>query len=423
MKISINNIGLISRANIDLDGITVVGGLNNSGKSTILKSIYSLLYSNCDMKEKISRERRNSFFEVMRHTKGSFGFLYNNYSDIRKLWGFLNHEFENKKEISLEFFCKIIHQKIEEEKKEDFSLFDFELETDFDKIYKDQIIELYEKIKNIFERNSSEYEKFIFLKSFQNIFYRNINAQYSTGMGDVKIVCDADDSFASFSDNKLISYKRFSNFNNQVWYINTCHFTDVLDYRGDTLIRNELRRALEKEIDINISFELYNDIEENNETLENILKEILHGALDINESGRTLLYKDENTNTSFEIENVASGMKTLLVIQKMLQNGSLGKGDILLIDEPETNLHPEWQLKFAEILVLLHKELNIKVVLNSHSPYFMRAIEVFLANHEMKSKGKFYIMRAENTEGFVAKDVTETTNDIYEMLYKPLDYL
>lgn len=423
MKISINNIGLISQANIELNGITVIGGLNSSGKSTILKAVYSLLYSNYDMKQKISRERENSLFQVIRNSEGNIGTLYHNYTDFKDLWWILNREFELKGELTLDFFSEIINQKIKTEyEKDDFNLFKLD-EIYLPKTTSEQIAKLYENVKIVFERNNSEYEKFIFSKSFQNIFNRNINAQHSSEIGTVKIEYDNENSYASFNDNKLTSYNRFSNFINHIWYLNTCHFTDILDFRRNSLIRNELRTALEKEIDIDISYESFNDIEENSETLEMILKEILHGSLDISEAGRSLLYRDENTNTSFEMENVASGMKNLLVIQKMLQNGSLGKGDILLIDEPETNLHPEWQVKFAEILVLLNKELNIKVLINSHSPYFMRAIEVFLANYEMKSNGKFYIMREKSIEKFVTEDVTDTTNEIYKMLYKPLDYL
>ena len=38
MKISVSNIGLINRADIELDGITVIGGTNCSGKSGIFKT-------------------------------------------------------------------------------------------------------------------------------------------------------------------------------------------------------------------------------------------------------------------------------------------------------------------------------------------------------------------------------------------------
>mgnify|MGYP000987841226 CR=1 FL=1 len=69
------------------------------------------------------------------------------------------------------------------------------------------------------------------------------------------------------------------------------------------------------------------------------------------------------------------------------------------------------------------KELNIKIVINSHSPYFMRAVEVSLANYSLKDKGRFYVMNEDANGYFSTEDVTNNTDKIYEMLYKPLDYL
>ncbi|MEA3314302.1 MAG: AAA family ATPase [Campylobacterota bacterium] len=43
MRLKLNNIGIIKEANITLDGLTVIAGENNSGKSTIGKIIYSLI--------------------------------------------------------------------------------------------------------------------------------------------------------------------------------------------------------------------------------------------------------------------------------------------------------------------------------------------------------------------------------------------
>lgn len=40
MKICLKNIGKIKEADIELDGITIIAGDNNTGKSTIGKSVY-----------------------------------------------------------------------------------------------------------------------------------------------------------------------------------------------------------------------------------------------------------------------------------------------------------------------------------------------------------------------------------------------
>ena len=40
MKLKLENVGKISSANIDLNGITVIAGENNTGKSTIGKMLF-----------------------------------------------------------------------------------------------------------------------------------------------------------------------------------------------------------------------------------------------------------------------------------------------------------------------------------------------------------------------------------------------
>ena len=123
-----------------------------------------------------------------------------------------------------------------------------------------------------------------------------------------------------------------------------------------------------------------------------------------------------------ELSNLSAGLKVFVVLQTLLENGALKRGDILLIDEPEINLHPEWQIVLAEILVLLRKELGIVIYINSHSPYFIRAIEVKLAQNEMTLDGKFYLTVPEDNL-YRVEDVTQEKERIYELLYKPLEEL
>lgn len=424
MKISVNNIGLINRADIELDGITVIGGYNCSGKSTILKAIYSLLYSNSDIKKKIEEEKEKSYVQTIENLYGVPESFENVVPDTR-IWRQVKEIFDKEQSLTLEQLNKVIEKVVREKGLNIDYLYGFDEFGDTANTSKEiRFKPLYEQIVTILKRNDSEYVRFIFSRNFQNIFKGNINSFGCHKKGSVSIEFDINEVFAEFNDNRLISYKSYPNFVNSIWYIDTCHFTDIInDKKVSSLLYSELRKALYKEVGMDISYELFSDIEENTDTFTNILKEILHGELITGESGNGLLYKDEKAHTSFDIKNVASGMKNMLVIQKLLQNGSLNRNSILLIDEPESNLHPEWQVKFAEILVLLNKELNIKIVINSHSPYFMRAIEVSLANYSLKEKGRFYVMNEDANGYFSTEDVTKNTDKVYELLYKPLDYL
>lgn len=152
--------------------------------------------------------------------------------------------------------------------------------------------------------------------------------------------------------------------------------------------------------------------------INRIIKNVTHGELKENLQGE-VEFTDSRMNKKIELSNLSSGMKIFAIIQTLLQNYSLKDGDILLVDEPEVNLHPEWQVLLADIFVQMYKELNIRMVINTHSPYFIRAIEVKMAEKECADHGFYYYMkRKENM--CVCQDVTHETNIIYETLYKPL---
>jgi predicted ATP-dependent endonuclease of OLD family len=71
------------------------------------------------------------------------------------------------------------------------------------------------------------------------------------------------------------------------------------------------------------------------------------------------------------------GIKGFGLIQLLLKNNQLNSRTLLIIDEPEIHLHPNWQVLYAEILVLLSKKLEIPILLTSHSPYFIEALKLF----------------------------------------------
>ena len=57
MKLNIENFAKIKNANIVIDGITVIAGENNTGKSTVGKILFSLFNALSDIDEKINEER------------------------------------------------------------------------------------------------------------------------------------------------------------------------------------------------------------------------------------------------------------------------------------------------------------------------------------------------------------------------------
>ena len=59
MKLIINNVGKVRNADINLDGITVICGDNNSGKSTVGKVLFAFFNAMCDFQNKIEKEKHS----------------------------------------------------------------------------------------------------------------------------------------------------------------------------------------------------------------------------------------------------------------------------------------------------------------------------------------------------------------------------
>ena len=106
----------------------------------------------------------------------------------------------------------------------------------------------------------------------------------------------------------------------------------------------------------------------------------------------------------------------------LLVNGRIEANGTIILDEPEIHLHPEWQLLFAELIVLLHREFGLHILLNTHSPYFLNAIEVYAAKYQVEDKCKYYLARNIDNVSTL-DDVTDNIEEIYSKLAKPLQEL
>ena len=45
---------------------------------------------------------------------------------------------------------------------------------------------------------------------------------------------------------------------------------------------------------------------------------------------------------TFDLNEVATGIKAFSIIQLLLKNGHIDNRTLLIIDEPESHLHPQW---------------------------------------------------------------------------------
>ncbi|MDB9468478.1 AAA family ATPase [Dolichospermum circinale] len=82
-----------------------------------------------------------------------------------------------------------------------------------------------------------------------------------------------------------------------------------------------------------------------------------------------------------DLYNASSSIKQLAPLLLYLRYRA-SKGDFLVIDEPEMNLHPESQAKLLEALSIL-VNLGVRILLTTHSPYIMAHLNNLVnGNHE-----------------------------------------
>ena len=87
---------------------------------------------------------------------------------------------------------------------------------------------------------------------------------------------------------------------------------------------------------------------------------------------------------SIEMHLTSSMVKELaglVLYLKYLAN----ENDLLIIDEPEMNLHPEAQVKLLEILTMAVNR-GLKVLITTHSPYIVDYLCNLMEGYEVKEK-------------------------------------
>lgn len=438
MKAIIKNIGLIEHAEIDMNGITVIAAPNDSGKSTISKTIYMFLETLINYKDEYNNFRSLLIF-----------------NELKELFGLLNRTMEakEKKQLSNIFnYETAIFAKYDEEG--DYLIFfppvvlnekKLKLSKDFFEGFKqeylnivsdknDEILDFFDnKILKYFSYSKEEMFSSSVKSKIHSYFDESIVSINGSKKANFKLIDD------KFNTNKLIINTSFSNkeiesleFNNSLnqfskilyfdSFINLENYgasfeNEFIFLREDaSQIRDRSNRCFYKLITKNEELNpLRSDISPQKELLEEIEK-IINGKVE-KQSTKIIFNKGSN---QFSIKNTATGIKIFGVIQLLLQTYNMTKDLFIIIDEPETNLHPVWQVKLAKIIVLLNKKLGIQFLINSHSSNFIEGIKLYSQLENTEDLINFYLIEKE--DNFI-KNVSDNLSPIYNQLNGSLDIL
>lgn len=116
-----------------------------------------------------------------------------------------------------------------------------------------------------------------------------------------------------------------------------------------------------------------------------IFEDMVGGKYSINNASIFFDFNVESQNTSIPFHAVSSTVKSLIGLNFYLKHKAK-PGDLLIIDEPELNLHPANQRKLAKLFSRLIK-CGIKLLMTTHSDYLIKELNnLIVLNNDFDSK-------------------------------------
>ena len=157
-----------------------------------------------------------------------------------------------------------------------------------------------------------------------------------------------------------------------------------------------------------LNFKLHIKSASNGLDIKEKVTSLMGGEFKKDEIGR---YYFDKKGQRVELVNTATGIKYFGIFQVLSQNNYLNKDTVLVLDEPEVHLHPKWQLEMAKIIVELVKN-GVKIVVNSHSPYMIEALERYAEKAEVPAD--FYLAEG----GFIDKVEDNNSKTLAKIFHK-----
>ncbi|MBW5389567.1 AAA family ATPase [Brachyspira hampsonii] len=406
MKLKISNFAKIEEAEIKIDGITVICGDNDTGKSTVGKILFSIFnYDNFrsrrvknDFRRKLYQtlirfifkdKIEHYYFEIMDNIYDSIDYPYNEINADKLVLIF-------KKNIPYNIISNMSDETI------------YNVANDILRLISVSEDKLTFEIM-------SDYFGDIFEYQINNLFNKNVNSVLELEIKKQKMNIE-------FKNDECVKFESDFNIIHNAFYIDNPFI--VNDVNSDIDTDNFI---LEKTIHDFISDDNKNvfDSVKNKEILEkvyDVLNSIINSKI-INKDDDFYLHYNEN-DIEIKLGNLSAGLKSFVIIKRLLENGSLNEKDVLILDEPEIHLHPKWQLIYAELIVLLQKYFNLTITITTHSHYFLEAINRFSKRHNIDERVNFYITElAENQCNVIFKNVNDNLDIIYKKMYEPLEIL
>lgn len=425
MELSIRDFAKIKQADIVIDGITVIAGENNTGKSTVGKILFSLFNSLSDIEEKIFNERMREVEksnEKIMYEYFDGNIIYGGFDRLYLLSNLMIPSIRRNKNNSIEKIEEDIRKKLYKYKNSIVGKMD-------DDLLEEMTHKLGENIESFLEIPEENIILEVVSDNFSKVFSSQTEfslldkEKYNAPVLTLKIKNRHNRLF--FQDNRCVKMENEINIIHKAIYIDNPFIVDELsgDYDGLSTMEDELKKLILKQNQRDIFDGVVESVraKEKLKEIYEVLKTVVDGQI-IFGQGEEIYLKNDNLDKPLSVHNLSTGIKSFTILKMLLEKGCLKDKDVLILDEPEIHLHPQWQIIYAQLIVLLQKNFDLSIIVTTHSPYFVDALDLFSHKYGINKKVNYYL--ASNTEeGAIIERVTDNIDLIYKKMASPIQAL
>ena len=392
MKMHVENLAKIASADFEFNGITVIVGNNNTGKSTVGKILYAVFNSLINFKERIELDRYKSCMSVL--------------SDVMPRS--FRRPFKNMRKEG-----DVITDFLSRKKNDD------DIRYVIDTLARSRGVEvdtfkIMEALKEI--RNPSD----VVMRNrlIRNYFNSVFNGQYISFFNPQKgALVDLTVQGANIRillRKRSTTYKANLEIQHPAYYIdspNLLHAINYNDFGASSLslpLAEAIRSGIGKSRAPRLSVVSDVTTDAKLQTIYDLVGSVLKGSLDVDDTGEVVLKQGKlqgfKREFDMDIGNMSQGLKSFGLLLAAIKFGALKRKDVVILDEPEIHLHPDWQIRYAELIVLIQKTFDLTVLLTSHSADFIQAIRLFSKKYGTFSTVNAYIS-SESENGRAVFDI------------------
>ncbi len=371
MKIQIKELGAVKEATIDLSKkLTVFCGPNSTGKTYMAFVLYALTNGYEDLIFLLGDELIKQLITTN---------IAETPLDIQGIWSFRNSNIKYRQKFLWNLFA------IPESKVEDFfgktSIECLETKEEFqerlENISLDETVKIYDYTFHLLKKSKSNLLQIkideqtlkndIFYKFLEVILPSRLYSMFAYYPITSAIIFPVErNSIYTFSTE--LSIQRHEAFEKIQAITNKKdgNFFDAF-FRRKTRYPQPIRDAL------TIAEDLENIQKRNSPYYSfatDIENELLQGKVTISNEGNVEFSSDKAPKTRLSFHQSSSIVKTLASLIVYLKHRAR-KNDLIIIDEPELNLHPDNQVKLARIFARLINN-GLRLVVSTHSDYIIR---------------------------------------------------